>query len=52
MKTRPTKIKFHWEPIASDELRAKVIGGWVLWNGENGHMVFIPDQFHEWEIEK
>ncbi len=59
-------MKFEWENIlaigtphqATINLRAKVIGGWVLKNiyyrgklrYEN--MVFIPDPKHEWSIDE
>lgn len=44
-------------------LRAKVIGGWLVrhitWADESDNgvipvstaMVFVPDEFHEWELE-
>ncbi len=54
-------MKFEWEKINDDisEMthRSKVIGGWIVKSWECGDsssisMVFIPDQNHEWTIEK
>lgn len=55
------KIKFEWEQVDHNAYRAKVIGGWLLENlycaepylaPFSASMAFIPDQNHEWEIDK
>ena len=46
------KIKFDWEKIAPHVYRSKVIGGWILQCEDPIGTVFIPDQNHEWEIDK
>jgi hypothetical protein len=49
------KIKFEWEEIANNEYRLKVINGWIYRRVEgygNANMVFVPDKYHKWEIEK
>lgn len=51
---------FKWEQISSESHRAQVIGGWIVslacYSGASNpvavSMVFIPDAFHEWKIQK
>lgn len=60
-------MKFEWETIHHNHVddkhftytdRAKVFGGWVVNSrtcaGNKAHesMVFVPDEFHDWTIEK
>lgn len=63
----PAKIPFKWQRLQAGKKndtesytnRVKVIGGWILhsfsWR-ETGScsesMQFIPDAFHQWEIEE
>ena len=53
------KIPFKWERLDEGTVRAKVIGGWIVYTSdhddETGNcvgagMVFIPDVNHEWEV--
>ena len=53
-------MKFEWviihyiKSIGWTTYRAKVFGGWLVSNcfDDNNSMVFIPDQKHEWEVER
>ncbi len=53
------KIAFEWEILDEDTIRAKVIGGWIVYTSERDDMnavggaamVFVPDVNHEWEVE-
>lgn len=43
-------IPFEWEVLNDFEtMRAKVIGGWIVRRADS--FVFIPDQYHTWEVE-
>jgi hypothetical protein len=57
------KSKFEWEQLKKNTFRARVPGGWVLKNvigSRSPHggvsdavaLVFIPDRYHEWKVEK
>lgn len=55
-------MEFKWELIDnaghSKTYRAKVHGGWLVYTslattfGATGSQTFVPDMYHEWEIEK
>lgn len=49
-----------WQRICDSELvksqymyRTRVLGGWLVLDNTFDHtvMVFVPDRYHEWEIE-
>ena len=46
--------KLQWQKLRSghrkvvDMYRSPVVGGWLITNGENGALVFIPDPEHHW----
>jgi hypothetical protein len=43
---------WEWQALDDDNVRAKVIGGWLVMNYSNDSkaMCFIPDRDHEWVI--
>jgi hypothetical protein len=49
-----TRIKFEWEAIDSQTLRAKVLGGWLVrYHSHSGavSMTLVPDPEHKWAVE-
>jgi hypothetical protein len=55
IRIKSKKIPFDWQKIKSSyelthNFRAKVIGGWIF-STDLINLVFIPDPYHEWDIE-
>jgi hypothetical protein len=51
MSTLPDSNKKYreWEYIASETMRLKIYGGWLVRYAQSNNMVFIPDASHRWE---